>query len=324
MALFYRDFLVSFLIGITLDMCFGDPKWLYHPVQAIGALISFLEKRLLKEDDSDKKKRAMGALLVIIVLAVTGIVTGVIVFVSVKINRVFGILVMSVLSSFTIAGKSLRDAAMDVYRPLAGLPKDIESARKALAMIVGRDTQSLDEAGILRATVETVSENTNDGVICPMFYLIIGGPVLAFLYKAVSTMDSMIGYKNDKYRYFGTVAARLDDILAFIPARISAIYMIFSALILGFDPFGAFRIWLRDRYNHESPNSAQCESACAGALGLRLAGPASYFGKIKDKPYIGDDIKLIDKEDVLRSISLMHATEALFALVCLFIYLGIR
>ncbi|MBE5836374.1 MAG: cobalamin biosynthesis protein CobD [Butyrivibrio sp.] len=305
-------------------MCFGDPKWLYHPVQAIGALISFLEKRLLKEEDSDEKKRAMGALLVIIVLAVTGIVTGVIVFVSVKINRVFGILVMSVLSSFTIAGKSLRDAAMDVYRPLAGLPKDIESARKALSMIVGRDTQSLDEAGILRATVETVSENTNDGVICPMFYLIIGGPVLAFLYKAVSTMDSMIGYKNDKYRYFGTVAARLDDILAFIPARISAIYMIFSALILGFDPFGAFRIWRRDRYNHESPNSAQCESACAGALGLRLAGPASYFGKIKDKPYIGDDIKLIDKEDVLRSISLMHATEALFALVCLFIYLGIR
>ncbi len=324
MALFYRDFLVSFLIGITLDMCFGDPKWLYHPVQAIGALISFLEKRLLKEEDSNKKKRAMGALLVIIVLAITGGITGLIVYVSFRIGRVFGVLVMSVLSSFTIAGKSLRDAAMDVYRPLAGHPKDIESARKALSMIVGRDTQRLDEAGILRATVETVSENTNDGVICPMFYLIIGGPVLAFLYKAVSTMDSMIGYKNDKYRYFGTVAARLDDILAFIPARISAIYMIFSALILGYDPFGAFRIWCRDRYNHESPNSAQCESACAGALGLRLAGPASYFGKIKDKPYIGDDIKLIDKEDVLRSISLMHATEALFALVCLFIYLGIR
>ncbi|SFP44284.1 adenosylcobinamide-phosphate synthase [Butyrivibrio proteoclasticus] len=324
MALFYRDFLVSFLIGIALDTCVGDPKWLYHPVQAIGALITFLERRLLKEEDSDRKKRVMGVILVIIVLVITGTVTGLIVFVAFRIDRVFGIVVMGVLSSFAIAGKSLRDAAMDVYRPLAALPKDIESARRALSMIVGRDTQSLDEAGILRATVETVSENTNDGVICPMFYLIIGGPVLAFIYKAVSTMDSMIGYKNDKYRYFGTAAARLDDILAFIPARISALYMIFSALILGYDPFGAFRIWRRDRYNHESPNSAQCESVCAGALGLRLAGPASYFGKIKDKPFIGDDIKMIDKEDILRSISLMQATESLLTLFCLFIYLGIR
>ena len=324
MGIIYRDVLVSFLIGICIDFMFGDPKWLYHPVQAMGTLILFLEKKLLKDEDSDNKKRAKGALLAIIVVMTTAIITGVVIYIAFYLNYILGIIVMSILSAFTIAGKSLRDAAMDVYVPLSENPKDIEKARGAVSMIVGRDTKSLDEDGIIKATVETVAENTNDGVICPLFYLILGGPILAFVYKAVSTMDSMIGYKNDKYRFFGTAAAKMDDVLAFIPARISAILMIFISLLLGYDVFGAFRIWMRDRYKHESPNSAHCESVVAGALGLKLAGPASYFGKVKDKPYIGDEIKVIDKEDILRSIRLMQGTEVFFALICLFVYLGIR
>ncbi|WP_292211822.1 adenosylcobinamide-phosphate synthase CbiB [Butyrivibrio sp.] len=324
MGIIYRDVLVSFLIGICIDYILGDPKWLYHPVQAIGALIVFLERRLLKPGDSDRIKRAKGAILALTVILITGIITFVINWTAFYIDRLIGITVMSILSAFTIAGKSLKDAAMDVYVPLADEPKDVEMARKAVSMIVGRDTKSLDEEGIIRATVETVAENTNDGVICPMFYLILGGPTLAFIYKAVSTMDSMIGYKNDKYSYFGTAAAKMDDVLAFIPARISAVLMIFSSLLMGYDPFGAFRIWKRDRYKHESPNSAHCESVVAGALGLRLAGPTSYFGKVKDKPYIGDDIKKIDIEDILRSIKLMQCTAFIFALICLFVYLGSR
>ena len=272
----------------------------------------------------NNKKRAKGALLAIIVVMTTAIITKVVIYIAFYLNYILGIVVMSILSAFTIAGKSLRDAAMDVYVPLSENPKNVEKARGAVSMIVGRDTKSLDEDGIIKATVETVAENTNDGVICPLFYLILGGPILAFVYKAVSTMDSMIGYKNDKYRFFGTVAARMDDVLAFIPARISAILMIFISLLFGYDVSGAFRIWMRDRYKHESPNSAHCESVVAGALGLRLAGPASYFGKVKDKPYIGDEIKEIDKEDILRSIRLMQGTEVLFTLICLLVYLGIR
>ena len=260
-----REYLVVFLIALTLDYLFGDPKWLWHPVQGIGALISFLEKKLLKEADTDNKKRCKGALLVFIVVIVSALVPIGIILIAQLFGDAAKVVIMGILGYFTIAAESLKKAAYDVYRPLTSCPLEIENARKAVSMIVGRDTENLDEDGIIRATVETVSENTNDGVICPLFYLVLGGPVLAYVYKAVSTMDSMIGYKNDKYRHFGTVAAKLDDVFAYIPARISAVLMIFASLLIGYDFFGACRVWKRDRYNHESPNSAQCESVCAGA-----------------------------------------------------------
>ena len=184
-----------------------------------------------------------------------------------------------------------------------------------VSRIVGRDTSELDDKGILRAAVESVAESTCDGVVAPLFYLLVGGPVLAFVYKAVSTMDSMLGYKNEKYLYFGRAAALLDALFNFIPSRISALVWCLAAFIYGEDGKGAFRIWRRDRYNHESPNSAQTESACAGSLGIRLGGNAVYFGEVKEKPYIGDDTRSIQRQDVARACRLMNETS--------FIVLGI-
>lgn len=202
---------------------------------------------------------------------------------------------------------------MDVYTPLK--ENDVESARKAVSMIVGRDTQGLDSVGIAKAAVETVAENTSDGVAAPLLYIAIGGPILGCLYKAVNTMDSMIGYKNDKYMEFGRFAARLDDVFNFLPSRICALVMIAVSGLCGFDGKNALRIWRRDRRNHASPNSAQTESVMAGALNIRLAGDACYFGKVHKKPYIGDDNRMIEPEDIPRANCLLYAVT--FALVIL-------
>ena len=206
---------------------------------------------------------------------------------------------------------------MKVFHELA--KGDLESARKAVSMIVGRDTAVLDETGVAKAAVETVAENFSDGVIAPMIYTAIGGPVLGWIYKSINTMDSMVGYRNDRYMNFGTAAARLDDIVNFIPARISAILLILAGMICGrdYDPSRAFRIWRRDRYNHKSPNAAQTESACAGALGLQLAGDAQYFGRIVKKPYIGDPVRPIEPEDIIRANRLMLTASVLGEIICL-------
>jgi len=207
--------------------------------------------------------------------------------------------------------------SMRVYKCLK--QEDLEAARQAVSMIVGRDTATLDEVGVAKAAIETVAENTSDGVIAPMLYTALGGPVLGFLYKAVNTMDSMIGYKNDKYLYFGRAAAKLDDIVNFIPARISAYLMIFSAFMSGkcFDGRNAFKIYKRDNRKHASPNSAQTEAVCAGALRIQLAGDASYFGKIVKKPYIGDAYRKVESEDIKRANRLMYLTAWLGELLCL-------
>ena len=178
-------------------------------------------------------------------------------------------------------------------------------------MIVGRDTKSLDRAGIIRAAVETVAENTADGVIAPLFYMALGGAVGAMAYKAVNTMDSMLGYRNEQYQYFGTAAARLDDVAGFVPARLSGLLLVAATKLTGLDAEGAWRIFCRDRYAHKSPNSAQSESACAGALGVRLAGDAVYFGRKVSKPYIGDATREIEAEDIVRSVRLMYAASGL-------------
>ncbi len=313
----------SFILGFILDQIIGDPMNFPHPIRLIGNLISFFDRTLLG-DVQDKKRapdheRKMGVLLCILMLLITFVVTGAVLFAAYFINPYLGILVESILTCYILAAKSLRVESMKVYYALRD--GTIEEARYAVSMIVGRDTSNLDEKGVTRAVVETIAENTSDGVIAPLIYTFLGGPVLGFLYKTVNTMDSMVGYHNDRYENFGFAPAKLDDIVNYIPARISAIFMILAAYIGGnvFDGKNAYRIFKRDRYNHKSPNSAQTESVCAGALSLRLAGDASYFGKIVKKPYIGDQIREIELDDIKRACRLMYITEYL----CAFVMLGL-
>lgn len=215
------------------------------------------------------------------------------------------------------AVKCLKTESMKVCQCLK--EGNLAQARTAVSMIVGRDTECLDEEGVAKAAIETVAENTSDGVIAPMLYLAIGGPVLGFFYKAVNTMDSMLGYRNEKYLYFGRAAAKLDDAANFVPARISACLMIAVSFFAGshFSGRGAFAVYKRDRRKHASPNSAQTESVCAGALGIRLAGDASYSGKIVKKPYIGKELRKVEYEDIVRANRLMYGTAWLCMIVCL-------
>lgn len=310
--------LAAILAGYLLDLCLGDPHSMPHPVRAIGNLIVWLEKYLRpagKKHATERGERRAGVLFVCLVLLVTGSVAGAILWIS----RLGGIwiqtVVEAVMTYYLLAARSLRDESMAVCRKLeAG---EIEEARYAVSMIVGRDTKPLSEAGIARAAVETVAENASDGVIAPLFYLAIGGPFLGWLYKAVNTMDSMVGYKNDRYLHFGRAAAKLDDLVNLIPSRLAALLLIVSAYLLRYDGKNAYRIWRRDRRNHKSPNSAQTESACAGALSLRLAGDAWYFGKLVPKPYIGDEIHPIEPQDIRRVNRLMYGAAGIMGLLAL-------
>ena len=306
-------------LGFLLDLIFGDPHWLYHPVQLIGSLISKLEKVLLKDTDSDKKKFRNGALLAVLVTVLTGAVTILILFICYRISMTAGFIVESVMCYQILAVKSLRVESMKVYTALKqdGLP----AARTAVSMIVGRDTAQLDEHGIVRAAVETVAENTSDGVIAPLFYMFFFGAAGGFIYKAVNTMDSMVGYKNDKYLYFGRCAAKLDDVANFIPARISGLLMVAAAYFLNMDASGSWRIFKRDRRHHLSPNSAMTESAAAGALGIKLGGGHFYFGKWVPKDTIGDEVKKTDAEDIVKMNGLMYMTCILSILTFSLVYL---
>lgn len=296
--------LMAFITGFVLDLLLGDPYWMPHPVRLMGSGIGNLEKILYKS----KNKTRAGSLLVGIVVVITAVVSGLILCGAYVINTYAGYIVESIMTYQILATKCLKNESMKVYRALTS--GTIEDARKAVSMIVGRDTDVLDEEGVTKAAVETVAENTSDGVIAPMIYLMIGGPVLGFIYKAVNTMDSMIGYKNERYLEFGKTAAKLDDVANYIPSRISGLLMIAAAFVAGsdFDGREACRIFKRDRRNHASPNSAQTEAACAGALGVRLAGNASYFGKIVEKPWIGDSKRKIEPEDIKRVNRLLYST----------------
>lgn len=312
--------MIAFVCGFVLDLVFGDPHALPHPIRLIGTLIAGLEKKLLKLQMRDEKKEFYkGILLVALVLLCTGSVIAFILIVAYWLHPVAGIVIESVMTYQILATKCLKDESMKVYQSLN--EQGLEAGRVAVSMIVGRDTNVLDETGVVKAAVETVAENTSDGVIAPMLYTALGGPVLGFVYKAVNTMDSMVGYKNDKYLYFGRVAAKLDDVVNFIPARISAYLMIAAAYIGGkaFDGKQAYRIYKRDRRNHASPNSAQTESVCAGALGIQLAGDASYFGKVVKKPYIGDAHRAVEREDIVRVNRLMYVTAVISEVLCLVI-----
>ena len=312
----------AFIAGFVLDLLIGDPHFIPHPVRLIGSLISFLDKRLNCDDKyniSEKKlnliKYKRGMLLVFAVIFATFTMSVIIIVAAYSINLYAGVIAEAVMTWQILATKCLRVESMRVYDALR--TDGVDAGRRAVSMIVGRDTSVLDAAGVTRAAVETIAENTSDGVIAPMLYTAIGGPVLGFVYKAVNTMDSMIGYKNDKYMYFGRFAARLDDVVNFIPARISAYLMIAAAFIGGrqFDGQNAYRIFKRDRFNHASPNSAQTESVCAGALRVRLAGDAVYFGKLVKKKYIGDRLREIEYEDIKRANRLMYITAFLCELL---------
>lgn len=312
----------AFIAGFVLDLLIGDPHFIPHPVRLIGSLISFLDKRLncdAKYNISEKKlnliKYKRGMLLVFAVIFATFTMSVIIIVAAYSINLYAGVIAEAVMTWQILATKCLRVESMRVYDALR--TDGVDAGRRAVSMIVGRDTSVLDAAGVTRAAVETIAENTSDGVIAPMLYTAIGGPVLGFVYKAVNTMDSMIGYKNDKYMYFGRFAARLDDVVNFIPARISAYMMIVAAFIGGrqFDGQNAYRIFKRDRFNHASPNSAQTESVCAGALRVRLAGDAVYFGKLVKKKYIGDGLREIEYEDIKRANRLMYITAFLCELL---------
>lgn len=312
----------AFIAGFVLDLLIGDPHFIPHPVRLIGSFISFLDKRLNCDagyNSSEKKlnliKYKRGMLLAFTVIFATFAISVIIIVAAYSINLYAGVIAEAVMTWQILATKCLRVESMRVYDALR--TDGVDAGRRAVSMIVGRDTSVLDAAGVTRAAVETIAENTSDGVIAPMLYTAIGGPVLGFVYKAVNTMDSMLGYKNDKYMYFGRFAARLDDVVNFIPARISAYLMIAAAFIGGmhFDGKNAYHIFKRDRFNHASPNSAQTESVCAGALRVQLAGDAVYFGKLVKKKYIGDGLREIEYEDIKRANRLMYITAFLCELL---------
>ena len=380
--------IIVLLIAAAVDLLIGDPHWLWHPVQGIGSLINFFEKALrtifsvppakpgtaeINAVSIRIRERIAGALMVILVLAVS---TGIIFFLLQLCGRIHPfvrLLAEGILCGRLLALRSLGQAGFSVRDPL--LRGDIEGARKAVSMIVGRDTDRLDAEGIARAAVETVAENTSDGVTAPLFYMILLGGIGGIFYKAVNTMDSMTGYKNTRYRYFGTAAARLDDVMNFIPARLTALFMILACFLPGKesvfitgtneagvetgeaekpapdmekhkkhtpglekstadrrkpggtrdrsgisekvlipDGAAAFRVWRRDRLKSPSPNSAQTESVCAGALHLKLLGDTWYFGQLHHKEEIGDGGRPVEPGDITRSVRLMNrCTGLMFA-----------
>lgn len=312
MFIFILTAVLPFIIGYLADLLIGDPQWRYHPIRLIGSMIAAFERSIRRRcDDSERSLKKGGAALVIAVCFCSAAAAAVAVCLAYAISPVVYIISESVIFYFMLSARSLCTESMKVCKELK--KGDIEGARKAVSMIVGRDTAALDSAGIARAAVETVAENASDGVTAPMLYMLIGGAPLCVLYKAVNTMDSMVGYKNDRYLYFGRAAARLDDAANFLPARISAAFMIVAAYITGNDGRRAAEIYRRDRYKHASPNSAHTEAVCAGALGLRLAGDAYYFGRLYKKEYIGDDIRGIEPEDIVRANRLMLVMSTLCA-----------
>lgn len=300
--------------GFILDLMIGDPRWLYHPVCLIGNLIAFLEKILRKIfPKTDKGELAAGIVEVILVCLLSGGIPFLILHILYGISVWAGFALETFWCYQLLAGKCLKDESRKVYVQLVN--HNLEGARQAVSMIVGRDTENLSEAGVTKAAVETVAENTSDGVIAPLIFMLIGGAPLGFFYKAVNTMDSMVGYKNEKYLHFGRFAAKMDDVWNYIPSRISALLMIASAWIFRMDYKRAWAVWKRDRRKHASPNSAQTEAVCAGALQVQLAGDAYYFGKLYPKETIGDDVRPIEPEDILRAGNLMDGTALLTLLV---------
>lgn len=310
---------VAAFLGFLLDLWLADPGWMPHPVVLMGKCITRLEEVLRSRFPATPKgERAAGCVLAVLLPVGTLVLTGAICLLAGRIHPLLGLAVQTFWCWQALAVKGLAEESKNVYRQLAA--EDLPGARRAVARIVGRDTQALTEEGVTKAAVETVAENFSDGVVAPLFYMMIGGAPLALCYKAVNTMDSMIGYKNQRYLQFGRAAAKLDDAANYLPSRLAAVFWIAAAGLTGQDVPNAWRIWRRDRCNHASPNSAQTESACAGALGVQLAGPAYYFGEYYDKPTIGDAKRPIEPRDILRANRMLFAGAGL----ALVLGLGLR
>lgn len=316
--------LYALVIGFTIDLFLGDPHSIPHPVVLIGKLISALEKILRRVFPKTKRgENIAGGVLWLIVVAVSTALPIILLGLCHWISPWLRLAAESIMCWQVLATKSLRDESMKVYHALK--TGDIEKSRYAVSMIVGRDTQRLDDAGVTRAAVETVAENTSDGVVAPLLFLAIGGAPLGFFYKAVNTMDSMLGYVEPPYKNIGLVSAKMDDLMNYIPARLSALLMLAAGALIKLDVKQGWRIFKRDRYNHASPNSAQTESVCAGLMGLRLAGDAWYHGVLHEKPYIGDEKRPICHEDIPLAGQLLYVTAflslILFAVVKVLILL---
>ena len=329
--MFLSDMLISLSAcgaGFVLDLLFGDPVRLYHPVRLIGQGISFGEKILRKlcgetdpasgskKEDRERQDRRLfmaGVLLWIIIAALAFLIPFWLLGLAQRIHPALRFILETFWCYQILAARSLVKESGKVYDKL--IENDLPGARRAVSMIVGRDTENLTAEGVTKAAVETVAENTSDGVTAPLIFLIIGGAPLGFLYKAVNTMDSMLGYRNERYLYFGRAAAKMDDLFNFIPSRITAVLMTAAAFLTGLDGKNAWKIYRRDRRKHASPNSAQTEAVCAGALQVRLAGDAVYFGKLYKKDYIGDNIRPIEPEDIKRAGHLMYVTALLTLLL---------
>lgn len=308
----------AILLALMVDLLLGDPEWIYHPVRGIGLFISKAEKQIRERKTSPLGLRLWGLLLWTITVFGTFLAVYGLLFIAARIHPLLLIALQILLIWLGLAARSLERESGKVMMPLqrGNLPE----ARKRLSCIVGRDTESLGQEGIIRAAVETVAENTSDGVIAPLFYAFLGGAPLLWAYKAANTLDSMVGYKDEKYGDLGYVSAKMDDLLNYIPARLTALFLILSSLLPGYSFRGSLRIWIRDRRNHKSPNSAHPEAAAAGALGIQLGGDAVYAGKITRKPFIGDAKRLPQVEDIRRVHQLMYSATLLFALVCSLIY----
>lgn len=322
-----RYHVAAFFIGIIIDSIVGDPQGLPHPIRLIGKLIFALEKLLyprenLASDDniSKKSRRVRGTILVIFVVVITGLVTAGILYFFYRLGIISGIIAEAVLTSYTLAAKDLKIESMRVYDTL--IKGSIKEAQTAVGMIVGRDTSVLNRKGIIKATVETIAENTSDGVIAPLLYDALLGPVGGMVYKSINTMDSMIGYKNDRYIDFGRSAAKTDDLINLLPARITAMLMLAATFFLErFSKFFSYKtakkIYFRDKRTGESPNALQSESVMAGALRIALGGDAVYFGKTVKKPVIGDDIRPPEPEDIVRANRLTLLSYILGIILCM-------
>jgi len=298
--------------GFVLDALFGDPVWLPHPVVYMGKAISKLEKFLRPRLPKTPQGELLGGAIVAFCLPVgTFLLTGLVCWGAARLHPLLGLAVQMFWCGQALAARGLVQESTNVYKELK--KPDLPGARKAVSRIVGRDTAELTAEGVTRAAVETVAENASDGVIAPLLYMLIGGAPLALTYKAINTMDSMLGYKNEKYLYFGRVPAKLDDAANYLPSRLAALLWVAAAAFTHNDAKGAWKIWRRDRRRHASPNSAQTESACAGALGVQLAGPAYYFGQYYPKLTIGDALRPIEPEDILRANRMMYVASS-FAL----------
>ena len=309
---------IKIWIAYILDLIFGDPQNIIHPVQIIGKMISLGEKILLKEKSGSRYKFFAGIILNIFVVSITYGLTCLIY----KLSKTSGVFTLiEIYLMYTVFSvNSLAREGNRVYNILK--EGDIEKARKDLSYLVSRDTETMDEKMIIRSTMETISENTVDGIVAPMFYMFLGGLPLAMTYKAINTLDSMVGYKNEKYMDFGKFSAKIDDVANFIPARITGFLIVVASMILRYNYKNSLKMFIRDRKNHSSPNSAHAEASVAGALGVQFGGRVSYFGKEADKPTIGDKIKDFELEDIKKNIKIMYITSFLSLAIFSLIFAG--